>query len=90
MIITGSIFFLLVVSSRNKTNILNNAFLQYVGKISFSIYLTQWWVIILLSKTEILATFNWLFVFLIYLALNLALSSITYYLVDKNLSDFVK
>jgi peptidoglycan/LPS O-acetylase OafA/YrhL len=79
----GVIFFLFVIFSNNRTSIFNNRILQYIGKISFSIYLTQWWVIILLSKYTKINDSNWFIVFIFFVILNIALSSITYHLIEK-------
>jgi peptidoglycan/LPS O-acetylase OafA/YrhL len=45
--------------------------------------LTQWWVIILLSKYTKINDSNWFIVFIFFVILNIALSSITYHLIEK-------
>jgi peptidoglycan/LPS O-acetylase OafA/YrhL len=84
ILLTGLLFFFLVLlNSDSKTTILNNPIMQHIGKISFSIYLTQWWVIVFLSKLEFIGRLNMVLVFIIFVACNVILSSLTYYLIEK-------
>jgi len=79
----GLIFFILVISSVKKMILFNNFLFQYIGKISFSVYLTQWWVLIAISKISFITNLNWFVVFPIEIIINVGLSSITYYLIEK-------
>lgn len=80
----GVIFFLLIlISQKYNFLLLNNKLLQYIGKISFSIYCTQWWLIIALSKFPGIQNYNYIIVYLFFVFINILFSTLTYLFIEK-------
>ena len=80
-LISGLIFFIILFYN-SKIGFLKYNLIQYIGKISFSLYLVQWWAIILISKLLISYKFNYFLLFIIYIFFSIILASFTY-LVEK-------
>lgn len=87
-IFSGILFYTLVfITYKYKFAILDNKILQYIGKISFSIYLLHWWVIIAFSKISIIHNIKsytgWVLIFFLFVLINVLFATITYKYIEK-------
>lgn len=80
-LISGIAFALLLIKHKN-IKLLTFPVLQYIGKISFSLYLVQWWAIVVVSKIHLFSKTSPILLFFLYISLSIAISSLTY-LIEK-------